>query len=181
MSMLEFSRTSRLIDEEKKLGEAISSSASGGASPLAMKKQAAIKSLRGKLMGPSGQTTVEQGATTAQAGAASKMNKVAAGAMIAKDALGIQADKTDSVGSGLEGAASGALMGAQVGGMPGAIIGGGVGALKGILGARSARKRARSEAASAHHQRIASIEGEKTQRLNQALANMASAFTQTLV
>lgn len=72
----------------------------------------------------------------------------------------------------LGGATEGALAGSSFG-PKGAIIGGAVGAVKGVLGAKSARKAAKAKATSEMHQRQVGIEQEKAARLQAAFQSMA--------
>lgn len=119
------------------------------------------------------------GGTTSSSNMAGKM-------AVAKEVLGaVQGGEgdgnTDSASSALSGAASGAMTGAAVGGVPGALIGGGVGAVKGIMGAKAARKKAQAQAQAKHQQRMVDIEGQKTQRLQNAFSTLSQAFSASLL
>ena len=81
---------------------------------------------------------------------------------------------SQSGGSGIVGStAQGALTGASLGGAPGAAIGGGVGALKGILGARSAKKQRKRDAEVQKQRDMSNIASEKTVRVQSAIQEMA--------
>lgn len=131
------------------------------------------------------QPTQVSGASSQLAGKASNaamgnLGKAGAAMDIAKQTGLISSDPKSTGGSALSGAVSGAASGAMVGGVPGAIIGGAVGGVSGILGARSKRKAAAAQAQADHQRKLGDIEGQKTDRLNKALAGLASQFTATL-
>jgi hypothetical protein len=89
-----------------------------------------------------------------------------------------------AVGTGaVTGLASGAAVGSlagPVGTVVGAAVGAVVGGVTGALKASSARKRARRQLQNRKLRQIAAIEGEKEQRIQNAMAGMASRMSQAL-
>lgn len=119
------------------------------------------------------------GPSTPEAGGLSKNLRLAqAGMQLAGVAQGGQ--QGGGSPSAVGGALSGAMAGAQFGPM-GAAVGGVVGGVAGAIGARSARKQAQREAfAKAEEEKaqaVQAIEGQKGQRISEALSGLSSAFS----
>ena len=131
------------------------------------------------------QAAKEGGKQAAKAGAGAGMSAGAGmglsiGAGVVKDNITRGGTTTSSGEGALGGAAEGAALGAQLGGAKGAAVGAAVGAVKGVLSARAARKQQARQAEAQHQTRLANIEGEKTQRMQNALQGLQNAFGQTL-
>ena len=89
---------------------------------------------------------------------------------------------TTNTGSGFSGGAIKGGMSMASTGNPYAIAGGAVlGGVTGALKAKSNRKKQEAEAQAKMHTSLGKIEGEKTDRLNKALAGLADNFSRTLV
>jgi len=151
--------------------------------------QVAAKSIKATPSGavaPSGGQMASVTGPTSQAAGPAIQN--AAGNMALSKGADMVANNIDGGGTTTStsgGAAGGALKGGMSmasTGNPYAIAGGAiVGGVTGALGARSNRKKKEAEAQAKMHQELGKIEGQKTERLNAALAGLADNFSRTLV
>lgn len=180
MGMIEFNRAKQFSNQEDELEKLKQMSSLGGADPKAIRMVAAQKALKSKLVaGQSG----KEGLVGAKDAAGSGMGGMGGGLAAAKmgaDILGVGSDPQDAKGSAVSGALSGASAGAAFGpygAAAGAIIGG----VAGGISARSARKAAQREAfAKAEEEKaqaVFAVEGQRGQRISEALSGLSSAFS----
>jgi hypothetical protein len=121
------------------------------------------------------------GLSSQSAGAKIQLASMGAQALSGSQATDQGQGNTNTASSAVDSAAQGAMLGAQFGGVKGALIGGGIGAVKGVLGASSARKRQKAQAQADHQARLANIEGQKTERLQNAFQSLSQAFNASLL
>ena len=179
MGVLENSRAKQFSNQEDELEKLKQMSSLGGADPKAIRMVAAQKALKSKLV--AGQSGKEGLVGAKDAAGGMDAGGGLAAAKMGADILGVGSDPQDAKGSAVSGALSGASSGFAMGGGVGAGIGAVVGGVAGAIGARSARKQAQREAfAKAEEEKaqaVFAVEGQRGQRISEALSGLSGAFS----